>query len=58
MSTEASRLEDALHSARKKEQRVWGSGGPHEEAREEVERIEALLAEATTKEEPWNKKKL
>lgn len=58
MSTDATRLEDALHYARKKEQRVWGSGGPHEEARAEVERLDKLLEEATTKEEPWNKKKL
>lgn len=37
--------EDALHFAKKHEQRVWGSGDEHEKARAEVERLEALLAE-------------
>jgi len=37
------RIEDALHFARKHEQRVWGSGDEHEKARAEVERLEALL---------------
>ena len=35
-------LEDALHFARKYEQRVWGSG-EHEAARAEVERLETLI---------------
>ena len=35
-------LEDSLHWARKKEQRVWGSG-EHEAARAEVERLEIIL---------------
>jgi hypothetical protein len=37
------KVEDALHAARKKEQRVWGSGADHEKARAEVERLEAIL---------------
>lgn len=37
-------LDDALHFARKHEQRVWGSG-EHEVARAEVERLEALKAQ-------------
>lgn len=39
------RTEDALHFAKKHEQRVWGSGSEHEKARAEVERLEAILAE-------------
>ena len=42
--TQRGRAEDALHFARKHEQRVWGSGGDHEKARAEVERLEAVLA--------------
>ncbi len=38
------KLEDALHFARKREQRVWGSGDEHEQVRAEVERLEALIA--------------
>ena len=41
--TQRGRAEDALHFARKHEQRVWGSGD-HEKARAEVERLEAVLA--------------
>jgi hypothetical protein len=40
--TKQSILEDQLHFAKKKEQRVWGSG-EHEAARAEVERIEKEL---------------
>lgn len=36
-------LEDALHFARKHEQRMWGSGAEHEKARAEVERLESLV---------------
>ena len=36
------RLRDALHFAKKKEQRVWGSG-EHEAARADVERLERML---------------
>ena len=42
--TQRGRAEDALHFARKHEQRVWGSGSDHEKARAEVERLEAVLA--------------
>jgi len=42
--TDRKKLEDAIHAARKLEQRVWGSGSEHEKARAEVERLEALLA--------------
>jgi hypothetical protein len=41
--TQRRRVEDALHFARKHEQRVWGSGNDHEKARAEVERLEAIL---------------
>lgn len=41
--TQRRRAEDALHFAQKHEQRVWGSGGEHEKARAEVERLEAIL---------------
>lgn len=37
-------LENALHFARKREQRVWGSGSEHEEARTEVKFLEALCS--------------
>lgn len=40
--TQRNRAEDALHFAKKHEQRVWGSG-EHEKARVEVERLEAIL---------------
>ncbi len=43
MVTQRSKAEDALHFARKREQRVWGSGGEHEKARAEVERLEKIL---------------
>lgn len=36
-------LDNALHFAIKREQRVWGSG-EHEKARAEVERLELLIA--------------
>jgi hypothetical protein len=36
-------IEEALHFARKHEQRVWGSGDEHEKAHAEVERLEKLL---------------
>lgn len=41
--TQRHRVEDALHFARKHEQRVWGSGSDHEKAHAEVERLEAIL---------------
>lgn len=43
-----------LHYARKKEQRVWGSGSEHEAARAEVERLEALVSkyEAVPRDQP------
>jgi hypothetical protein len=41
-TTRVVNLEDALHFARKHEQKVWGSG-EHEAARAEVERLEQLL---------------
>ena len=40
--TQRGKAEDALHFARKHEQRVWWSG-EHEKARAEVERLEAIL---------------
>jgi hypothetical protein len=46
------RAENALHFARKHEQRVWGSGGDHEKARAEVERLEAILATDDAYESP------
>jgi hypothetical protein len=45
------RLDDALHFARKHEQRVWGSG-EHESARAEVERLEALKAQHESDQRP------
>ncbi len=47
------RTEDALHFARKHEQRVWGSGSEHEKARAEVERLEARLEEIATSLAMW-----
>ena len=41
--TQRRRVEDALHCALRKEQRVWGSGSEHEEARAKVEFLEAVL---------------
>jgi hypothetical protein len=41
-------LEDSLHWARKKEERVWGSG-EHEAARAEVQRLEAAILKTTNK---------
>ena len=41
---DSARLEDALHFAKKHEQRVWGSGTDHEKASAEVERLESLLS--------------
>jgi hypothetical protein len=43
--TQRRKGEDALHFARKHEGRVWGSGGDHEKARAEVERLEVLLSD-------------
>lgn len=42
--TQRKRVEDSLHFARKREQKVWGSGDEHVEARAEVERLESILA--------------
>ena len=42
MSKTADNLENALRVARKREQKVWGSGDDHQKARAEVERIEEL----------------
>jgi hypothetical protein len=39
---ERAQIEDRLHWARKKEERVWGSG-EHEAAHAEVQRLEAIL---------------
>jgi hypothetical protein len=41
--TQRKMVEDSLHYAIKREQRVWGSGSDHEKARAEVERLEAIL---------------
>jgi len=41
------KLEDALHFAKKHEQRVWGGGSDHKKAHEEVQRLETLLAQWT-----------
>jgi len=37
------RATNALHFAIKHEQRVWGSGDEHEQARKEVERLNLLV---------------
>jgi len=41
--TQRCRAENAMHIARKHEQRVWGSGGDHEKARAEVKRLKSIL---------------
>lgn len=41
--TQRHRAEDALHFAKKHEQRVWGSGSDYEKAHAEVARLEAIL---------------
>jgi archaellum component FlaC len=38
-------LENLLLYARKHEQKVWGSGGDHEKARSEIERLEKRITE-------------
>jgi hypothetical protein len=41
--TQYGKAKDALHFARKNEQKVWGSGSEHETATAEVTRLEAVL---------------
>ena len=52
MSSPLTRLEDALHFARKREQKVWGSGAEHEIARAEVEALEKLVEKESKTQRP------
>jgi hypothetical protein len=52
--TQRRRVEDALHFAKKREQRVWGSGSEHEKAHAEVEWLEAILESWPNKEKYYD----